>query len=541
VAAEGGKQASYSVAGARHAVPLPSFWASWHWWLPLVVISLALTLYYADPFIGDWDGVDYTILSLVGYPSSMALGRNLFIFGNHTLYRLAQALFNVPPENAYLIFKYAVVAQVPLAVTACWILARDVSRSLYSATLATLFIVFSPIFVLYGGQVMTDVPSVLVLAVALILNLRGIQQRRASLLIIGAAVLGLGVNLRETIGFYALWLVVAPFLLGWKVGRREVALVTLSCVIFLLLALGWFGYWFLTDAHYRTIWFGWRESMRQESARHPVSISNVLPYLMYFFISAPLATLSLPFAATSEWRRHKLSPLLLVGLMGLFADLLLFLNYSTTINWRYFLAGLPAIAPLSADYLIRRITGKVGNARRALAACSAALIILAIILGVLIRPISKEFIARRAMSRDYRKQLVKLPQDAILISGSQTIAVTYWKAIGIGKWETIGTGGGWPGENLVPLIESYLAQGRRVFIDTDPRWWLPCGWQRDEIPAIVDLEKRFRFRRTTETIYEIRPMSDNTAGDNPNLQRLLPENRPEDTVKCPPGRGNGSV
>ena len=31
-----------------------------------------------------------------------------------------------------------------------------------------------------------------------------------------------------------------------------------------------------------------------------------------------------------------------------------------------------------------------------------------------------------------------------MISGAQTIAVIYWKAIGAGEWETIGTGGGWP-------------------------------------------------------------------------------------------------
>ena len=334
-------------------MPLPSFWAAWRWWLPPALISLALTLYFIDPFIGDWDGMDYTMLSLAGYPSSMALGRNLFIFGNHALYQMFHALFNVPPENAYLIFKYAVVAQAPLAVVACWILARDVTGSLYSATLAALFIVFSPVFVLYGGQVMTDVPSVLLLAVALIIHLRGIQQRRTSLLMIGAALLGLGVNLRETMGFYAVWLALAPFALGWKLRRRELGLVALSLVVFLFLALGWFGYWFLTDPHYRTIWFGWRESMRQESARHPVSISNVVPYVMYFFISAPLVFLALPFAAVREWRQRKLSPLLLLGLMGLFADFLLFLNYSTTINWRYFLTGLPALAPLTADYLIR--------------------------------------------------------------------------------------------------------------------------------------------------------------------------------------------
>src|SRR5918995_1048297 len=81
--------------------PAASFWRAWRWWLPPVLIALVLVLYFVDPFIGDWDGIDYTILSLAGYPSSMALGRNLFIFGNYALYQFFHALFNVPPENAY--------------------------------------------------------------------------------------------------------------------------------------------------------------------------------------------------------------------------------------------------------------------------------------------------------------------------------------------------------------------------------------------------------------------------------------------------------
>jgi len=123
-----------------------------------------------------------------------------------------------------------------------------------------------------------------------------------------------------------------------------------------------------------------------------------------------------------------------------------------------------------------------------------------------------------------------------MISGSQTIAVTYWAAIGMGRWKTIGTGGGWPGDQLNPVIQKYLNEGRRVFLDSDPRWWLPCGWQRDEIPMIVELEKHFAFRRVTDTIFELRPLGDLSATDKPNLARLLPENRPADTKKCPVGR-----
>ncbi len=482
--------------------------------------------------------MDYTMLSVAGYPSSMALGRNLFIFENYILYRLAHSLFGIQPDQAYLIFKYTVVAQAPMAVVACWALARDVSQSLYTPTLAALFLVFSPVFVLYSGQVMTDVPSVLLLAIALTIHLRGLKQNRVWMVLLGAALLGLGMNLRETIGFYFPWLVLAPFVCGWKLNRRTILWIALSCLLFLLFAFGWFAFWFITDTHYRGIWYGWRESMRLETERHPVTLKNLWPYLGYFFVSAPLIFVSLPFAFIKEWRKRRLSTMLLLAATGFLANLALFLNYSTAINWRYFLTGLPAIAPLCAHFLLGTVERRVPNVRLAFAACVIAVLAVAVTFSLLIRPASKQFIERRAMSREYRHQLANLPPDGVLISGSQTIAVTYWKAMGAGRWKTIGTGGGWPGDdNLVPVIESYLQQGHRVFLDTDPRWWLPCGWQRDEIPAIVNLQKHFSFRRVTETIYEIRPRGEQGAIDSPNLEILLPENRPEDTKKCPPIHG----
>ena len=511
-----------------------SFWRAWRWWLPPAVIALGLVLYFVDPFIGDWDGMDYTMLSLDGYPSSMALGRNLFIFSNHFLYLVAHQLFNVQPDQAYLIFKYAVVAQVPLAVIACWVLARDISGSLYTATAAAVLIVFSPVFVLYGGQVMTDVPSVLLLAVALIIHLRGIREKNFWMVLLGAGLLGLGVNLRETIGFYAPWLVIAPFFLGWKFQRREVLWVATSCVVFVVLALGWFGYWFITDPHYRWVWDGWRESMRDESARHPVQLSNLKPYVVLYFISAPLVFLTNLFAPVLEWRKRRMSPMLLLWSVAFFANLLLFFNYSTTVNWRYFLTGLPGIVPLGAFWLLRVVEKRVGTERRALFACSFLLAALAVTFYIFVRPVSYEFIERRAMSKEYKHRLAEVPVDAIMISGAQTIAVNYWAAIGAGRWKTIGTGGGWPGDKLFSIVQTHLNHGRRVFIDADPRWWLPCGWQRDEIPLIVELEKHFSFRKVNDTIYEISYRGDPAAQDDPNLSRLLPENRPEDTKKCPP-------
>src|SRR5215471_551105 len=46
---------------------------TWRWWLGPAAASLILALIFVDPFIGDWDGLDYTVLAVHGRPSSMAL------------------------------------------------------------------------------------------------------------------------------------------------------------------------------------------------------------------------------------------------------------------------------------------------------------------------------------------------------------------------------------------------------------------------------------------------------------------------------------
>jgi hypothetical protein len=150
-----------------------------------------------------------------------------------------------------------------------------------------------------------------------------------------------------------------------------------------------------------------------------------------------------------------------------------------------------------------------------------------------LRSLRTGFVEKHAMMKSYRERLELLPRDSVVIAGGQTVAVTYWRGVGLGHWDSIGTGAGWPGgEQLAPLIESYLKEGRRVFLDTDARLWAPCGWQLDETLWIVRLETRFRFRRISETIFEIRPVDDGSAQDAPHLEKLLPENRGAEMKAC---------
>lgn len=517
------------------AVDLPSeksFLGAYPFWLAPALVGFLLTLVYLNPFIGDWDGLDYTVFSLHGQPSSMALGRSLFTLFNYGLFKLAHTMFGVRPEQAYLLFKFAVVIQTPLAVIVCWVLARDLTGSVRSATVAALLVALSPMLVIYGGQVMTDVPSVLFTASALAIHLRGVQRRRVWLILAGAALLGLGVNLRETVGLYLPWMVFAPFVGGWKLNRRTIMAVGSSLVVFFVFAFGIWAAWFISSPVYRGNWHIWLSSMQSESARHPIGLSNARPFFIYFFLAAPLIFVALPIAAWKEWRARGWTLTLNGAAVGLFATAMLFFNYSTTINWRYFLTGLPALAPLVGDYFVRSQTEKLGNERRGFVTAVVGVALVAGLMGLLIRPASSDYFNRLALAKDYDARLKLMPRNAVVIAGSQTVAVTYWRGIGAGEWETIGVGAGWPQGKLEEKITDYLRSGQRVFLDTDPRWWQPCSWHLSEVEELAKIEKRFHFRRLSPTVFEVRPLDDPSAADEPHLENLLPENRPEEVRKC---------
>jgi hypothetical protein len=297
-------------------------------------------------------------------------------------------------------------------------------------------------------------------------------------------------------------------------------------------AVGIFALWYATHADYRATWHIWAESSQSEAARHPLQLANLKPFLVYLFLASPLILVALPFAIWREWRAHRWSLLLLSALCGLFADAMLFFNYSTIINWRYFLTGLPTMAPIAGDYFFRSQSEKLNSKRVGLATAITGVVVVAVAMGFLFEQRSNEYLNRLVLAKDYRATLDLLPRDAVIIAGAQTVAVTYWRGIGTGQWEHIGTGAGFPAGRLQQKIEEHLRAGRRVFLDTDPRWWHPCAWQTGEIRELQLIQPHFRFIKVGPTIYEIRLVEDASATEQPHLEKLLPENRAEEVKKC---------
>jgi hypothetical protein len=325
---------------------------------------------------------------------------------------------------------------------------------------------------------------------------------------------------------------IAPLVYGWRFNRRDLTLVGVAVLIFLIVSLSGFAFWYLSDPTYRLSWHQWLGSMHEEAALHPVTARNILPFLVYFFLTAPLVFVALPVAVWKEWRARAWSPLLACAAVGMLANLLLFINYSTAVNWRYFLTGLPALAPLVGSYFVRAETDRIGSSRWGFINAVLGPLLITGLMLILVQPANSDHFNKLAIARDYIERLKLVPHDAVVMAGAQTVAVTYWRGIGAGDWEVIGIGGGWPGAQLESVITNHLRQGRRVFLDADPRWWHPCGWRATELPVLVNLQSRFHFQRVSETIYEIKDPGDATARDQPHLESLLPENRPAEVKKC---------
>ena len=180
---------------------------------------------------------------------------------------------------------------------------------------------------------------------------------------LGAALLGLGMNLRETIGFYAPWLVVGSVRLRLETpasprSSDRAFVSSVSCLRRRLVCL---------LVHHcgplsrDLVWLARIDATGNGAASGHAAKPQALSHLL--LCECPSVFLTFAFAIRNEWRERRLSPLLLLGLTGLLADLLLFLNYSTAVNWRYFLTGLPALAPLSANFLIRSLSRRFGSVR----------------------------------------------------------------------------------------------------------------------------------------------------------------------------------
>jgi hypothetical protein len=439
-------------------------------WVPLLLASWAFAYGFQDSFVSDWDGFDYAAYAVRNVPSSMGLGRALFLGYNHLLWEMAHNWLDVPPERAYLVLRYGVIAQSGPAIVGIYALYKELTASRLAATCGALMVALSPFYVVYSGRGMTEIPAFLILGWSLWWVLRSLRLKHMGCYYAAAALFGLSANMREFVLFYWPVIPLAAYInkIHW---RRWLPALAITVLAMLAGAIFWSLY---RPDYYPPAVMTYLQMSALEGERNPVTTRNLWLWARYSLLCSAIATVIAPFALIQVRKRlredRRLLPLLLLGTFGLLADLALLANRDLPVNPRYFLTGLIGLAAISGWCLaqwIKRCSGWNTAIPAAIAIC------------LMVRNLSVAYphLCNRESARaasEYLAKLEGLPAEAVFIVGARTPLVNFYNGVGARPlWKTIPAGAGWPDERLNEVIDGYLADGIPVYVDFEQSLWDP--------------------------------------------------------------------
>lgn len=452
----------------------------------------------------------------------LGLGRALFLGYNHVLWRIAHHWFEWPPEQAYLLIRYGVIAQTGVAITGIYALCKELSASRLAAFFGTLIVAASPYFITYSGRAMSEIPGFLMLSWSLWWMLRSLRLERVGGFLLGAMLIGLSANVREFAVFYFPFIALAAWVRGvnWRIILLALALTALAAGSGMI-------FWYLREGNLYldavTKWYG---LSAEERRRFPVSINNLWFFGKFMFVGSAAVAMLSPLAlvwllqygkrerpelflkrAFQQWqvahapRTTSLFLLWLFGLCALLADLVLLANHDLPVNPRYALTGLLGLAAVSGWCLAELL--KLRPVRGAI-----------LLLGLIaITKATWNYEAKELYSAEWNAnaalrfiaKVEKLPWNSGFIVGQRSPLIHYFAAIGVQPyWRTISPGSGWPDEKLDKAIDDFFFAGREVFVDFDPEIWQTGVRESSREAAGLELiRNRYELQHISGQFYRI--------------------------------------
>ncbi len=465
-------------------------------WLPLACISWWLAWKYQDQFISDWDGFDYTAYTVQHRPSALGLGRTLFLGYNYALWEFASRWLGAPPEHAYLVIRYGVIAQSGPAIIGIYALCKELAASRLAALLGALIVAASPYFIIYSGRGMSEIPAFLMLGWSLWWMLRSLRRGKTGRFLIAACLVGLSANIREFALFYLPLIPIAARIYGlkWRLGLLALAIAAAS-------ALAGMIFWNYYDHLYWYAVATWYQLSAQERKVNPVTIANFRFLADFAFNCSCTAVIIAPLALLWLWSKPRLRVLFAFGLLGLIADLALLANHDLLVNPRYLLTGLIGLAAVCGWCLAELILW-----RRVWA--TPLLIGLLTLTKWTYDHMAKELYdhewsARAA--RAYIEKIERLPWNSGFIVGARTPLVHFLAGVGARPyWRSITPGASWPDDKLDKAIDEFFYAGRLIYVDFDPELWQAGARGRSrELAGLERIKREYRLEHVRDSFYRI--------------------------------------
>jgi len=465
-----------------------------------------------DPFISDWDGFDYTVHAVQHEPSTLGLGRALFLAYNSVLWEMAHTWAGLPSEKAYLALRYGVIAQAGACVVGVYALCKELTASRLAAFFGGLIVSLSPYYIIYSGRAMSEIPGLLALGWSLWWMARSLRTGKTGQFLMAAALLGLSANIREFAVFYLPFIPVAARIYRgrWRTG----------CVAFVLaLACAFAGmvFWKLYDDLYWESVVKWYQMSAAERRVHPVTSANLRYLAEYAFNCSAVISVITPLALVWLWTKPRLRALAALGLVGLAANLALLANHDLVVNPRYLLTGLVGLAAACGWGLAELI-------RRRHVWAAPLLLSLIVLTKGSYNHMAKELYDQQwsaRAARDYVEKLTGLPWNSAFIVGARTPLIHFLAGVEARPyWLTITPGAPWPDDKLDEAIQDFFYAGRVVYVDFDPELWLKGAREKSrEAEGLEMIKREYRLEHVRDSFYRILGRNAEAPGES---KRAIP-------------------
>ena len=453
----------------------------------MLCVSLALR----NETLSDWDSWDYAAQALMGQSSDLLLGRWWFIAFMRVMHLLAVDVLRMDRLDSYLVMQLASALCMSGAVVAGMAWTRRLTKSANAEMFFALMVVLGPMVGVYSAMVMTESPTLLLLALALLAWDQAIEatKRRWQWALAAGLALGIAVDMREQAGLLAAWFVVTAL----QDPRRRLGLLLVGVGgTVLTLGIGVLGGWAWYPSQWGKTYFqnmdSWYKAMARERSEYKVDLwVNVKWLAMFSVMAQPVMTFCfIPAALWTLIRIRKAGNLaaLLASIVPYVVILLI--NHDLLVNPRYIIPVAFMATPIVAWALDDLLVGYKRLVRLRLAGTLLAVAgggALALLLGW---NSVWEYSIKTADRREQAyKAMLQLPENSVVIAGPSTPVAYYLNRIGEKHFVVIG---GWDWQkNLESKVNSGFDEGRKIYVNMDKTDWVLVTRETDEWRQICSL------------------------------------------------------
>jgi hypothetical protein len=434
---------------------------------------LAFYLYFSGsaPFLGQWDSFDYLKQIVSHQISALGFGRPAYLGYNMLLWETMKHAFCLDPVQVEAVVMMGTILFGVFGV----LLFRRLARHLLSESasrLAAIGLAISPLYVLYSGFIMTEVPMLAVLIASALILWKPSDRHPVWSDVLGGLLFGVAVGIREqalTLAAAFLWI-----LCSRQPGRthRLRAVLRFAAAAGAAFLMPVLSFYLLDPAGFMERTRTWLHAIPMG---HVQFWNNVQASILYTFVICPASWLAVAVAWISARQgRQKKGPSvsgtsIANPALGVFCSVVLpiaalWRDADVQIHPRYALIALPGALIFCAhcyDQWVRCRKGPIVWAVVHLLVFGAA--------AVALSPYRQGQTQKMECARAVRDAA---PGNALLIAGNYSPILDYYRGIGVRpQWQVLWSGWDWNPEVAEETIRRAWADRVPVYLSNDPLGW----------------------------------------------------------------------